>query len=305
MNKVLVSVIIPTYKRSNMLERAINSALNQTLEAIEVIVVDDNNPDTEYRKSTEAFMQRYADDSRVVYIKHESNKNGAAARNTGIKNAKGEYIALLDDDDFFYPTKLIKQVEYLSMHPEYEGVYCGRVQNGKEILGEYIGDLSEYILTQKFTPTTPALMFRKEALIEIGGFDESFRRHQDYELLLKFFRKFEMGAIKEPLVEIGTNFGENELHGNELEDNKHKFLKLFEDDINRIDGFNPGFKKEVYIVNLRAVFCDHLSMHKYQNAWKIYKKGCKLSFVKFNINIFNYVMYYIKVKIRKKLKHKH
>ena len=79
-----VSVITPTYKRSGMLPRAIKSVLNQSYQNIEIIVVDDNNPDTEWRIATEERMQEFKDDPRVMYVKHEKNMNGSVARNTGI-----------------------------------------------------------------------------------------------------------------------------------------------------------------------------------------------------------------------------
>ena len=95
-----VSVIIPTFKRPGELGRAINSVLAQTYSNIEVVVVDDNNDGDEFRKETELFMKRFESNDRVKYIKHTKNQNGSAARNTGIANSDGEFIAFLDDDDF-------------------------------------------------------------------------------------------------------------------------------------------------------------------------------------------------------------
>ena len=99
MNEELVSVIIPTYKRSEMLPRAVESALNQTYSNIEVVVVDDNDPESTWRKDTSERMLQFKNDNRVKYICHEKNSNGSVARNTGIKNSAGSIIAFLDDDD--------------------------------------------------------------------------------------------------------------------------------------------------------------------------------------------------------------
>lgn len=104
----LVSIIMPSYNTAQYIVETIQSVINQTCltqtyKNIEIIVVDDNDPKSEYRISTEKMMKKYADDERVIYIQHEINKNGAAARNTGIKYAKGEYISFLDDDDYYYP----------------------------------------------------------------------------------------------------------------------------------------------------------------------------------------------------------
>ncbi|MDP3388286.1 MAG: glycosyltransferase family 2 protein [Eubacteriales bacterium] len=90
----LVSVLIPTYKSTSSLKMSVESVLSQTYENYEIIVIDDNNPDTEYRRRTEAIMDRYIHNPKIMYIKHSKNKNGAAARNTGFKNSKGELICL-------------------------------------------------------------------------------------------------------------------------------------------------------------------------------------------------------------------
>lgn len=287
----LVSIIIPTYKRADMLSRAINSVLNQTYANIEVIVVDDNNPDTEYRKSTENVMQQYRDDHRVVYIQHEKNKNGAAARNTGLSISKGEFISFLDDDDSYLPQKIEKQVKYLNEH-KHNAVYCGRIQKGKEVLGKYSGDLSQQILSLSFSPTTPALMFRSFAIKLIGGFDESFKRHQDFELLLRYFKTNTIGVISEPLVEIGQNEGENELHGEILEKTKEAFLKQFMADIERIDMKVKGFKEKTYNAHYVPVLCDHLSQGEFGRAIKIYFNGVNNSFLKFNLELVKYIFKY-------------
>ena len=114
-SNVLVSVIIPTYKRPDKLDVAINSVLRQTYPNVEVIVVDDNDPDTEGRRLTEEKMSKFNDESRVKYIKHDHNKNGSAARNTGARASKGEYVAFLDDDDEYLPNKIESQLQTLDI----------------------------------------------------------------------------------------------------------------------------------------------------------------------------------------------
>ena len=93
MKMFTVSVIIPSYKNADVIERAIESVLNRSYENFEIIVVDDNNPASKERMETEHVMSNYSANQRVVYLKHDANKNGAAARNTGIKNSHGEFIA--------------------------------------------------------------------------------------------------------------------------------------------------------------------------------------------------------------------
>ena len=91
MKEPLVSIIIPTYKRSKYIERTIEAVLKQSYNNIEIIVVDDNNPETYHREETEKVMQKYRKHKNIKYIKHEKNMNGCAARNTGLKAAEGKY----------------------------------------------------------------------------------------------------------------------------------------------------------------------------------------------------------------------
>lgn len=295
----LVSIIIPTYKRADRLRKAIESALNQTYKKIEIIVIDDNNQNTEYRRTTEQIMLKYKDVKRVFYIQHERNKNGAAARNTGIRASKGELISFLDDDDLYLPEKTEKQVKYLNEHTEHNAVYCGRIQKHKQILGVLYGDLSQYILSLSFSPTMPALMFRSFVIKQGGGFDEQFRRHQDLELLLRYFKNNSIGVISEPLVEIGQNKGENELHGEMLDENKEAFLNLFMDDIEKIDMKIKGFKKKLYVAHYVPVFYDHLSQKEIVRSINIYVKGIKISFIKYNMGLIKYIFKYLRYLIIK------
>lgn len=84
--------------------------------------------------------------------------------------------------------------------------------------------MTKEILSLTFTPTTCSLMFYKHVIEDINGFNESFKRHQDFEFLLRFFQKYKLGFIEEALVVIGDNLGENAIHGKELESMKKIFL---------------------------------------------------------------------------------
>lgn len=256
----LISVIIPTYKNRGLLSQSIESALNQDYSNKEIIVVDDNNPDSKERKETETILKNYTLRKNVFYIKHEVNKNGAAARNTGIRFAKGEYIAFLDDDDFFLQGKLTKQKCFLEEHPEFSAVYCfAFVGEQKEPTIPYEGDVLIPLLMNKSTMFTPTLMFRREAIYEIGGFDESFRRHQDYELLIKFFKKgFLMGCLQDYLVQINP-VGGNQLNPVQFEELKRKYLTTFTPTLDEIDQKYPGYKNKIIVNNYASVFISDLA----------------------------------------------
>ena len=122
-----ITVIVPTYGEPKFLDKAIQSVQNQTYEDWEMIIVDDNNPDTEARIATESIVMEYLkNDERIHYIKHPQNRNGAAARNTGIAQAKGEYIAFLDSDDEYLPRRLEECCRVLDQcDSSVAGVYTG------------------------------------------------------------------------------------------------------------------------------------------------------------------------------------
>jgi len=142
-NHPLVSVVIPTYGRSHLLERAIGSVLSQTYDNLEIIVVDDNDSTSEHRIHTENVLQIYLENDQITYLKHKKNSGGSVARNTGIKASSGEYVALLDDDDEWFPEKIEKQITYFKSLVKNVGViYCSY------ILEEYDGD-KEYIRSEK------------------------------------------------------------------------------------------------------------------------------------------------------------
>lgn len=197
--KNLVSVIIPSYGGSKILNRCINSVLEQTYKNIEIIVVDDNGIGTPSQLETAKVMSYYKCNKQIKYICHSVNINGAAARNTGIKNSLGEYIAFLDDDDVFLKEKIEKQVNLLSSLPsEYGAVYCS---HETFLRGEKIGEehavldgffLYEYML-HKVEIASSSILIRRSVLEEINGFDESFKRHQDWEFISRLLNKY---AIK-------------------------------------------------------------------------------------------------------------
>ena len=272
----MISVVIPTYKNKGSIAQCINSALSQTYRGpLEIIVVDDNDPESEARKSTEAQMESFASNEIVRYIRHEKNKNGAAARNTGIKASRGEYIAFLDDDDLFLPEKLEKQLAYLEEHPEFDATYCLAQNYDKTLFPAtlYTGDVSKHLLMLESHMFTPSLMFRRDSLLAINGFDESFRRHQDYELLLRFFDAgYKMGCVPEVLIELGNSEGQNAPNGKKMEELKAFFFSKFTRFIDKYDKEEPGYAKKVYATHYALVFVKYLKDKKIFNAIRIFNK---------------------------------
>ena len=143
----LVSVVIPVYNGEEVLERAIKSVLSQTYPNIELIVVDDGSTD-----GTGEVAKRFPE---VNYLRHTKNINASSARNTGIKAASGDFIALLDSDDEWLPRKVMLQVQMLEgLDEEWQAVYAGHdiYAGGKiESITEYPqGDLTYGILNLNY-----------------------------------------------------------------------------------------------------------------------------------------------------------
>ena len=188
----LVSVIITTYRNEALLPRAIGSVLHQTYRNLELIVVDDNDPQSDSRRATETVMAGYPS---VLYLRHPENRNGAAARNTGIRAAKGKYIAFLDNDDLYFSGHIAQCVEALERCPDRACVLCGVVKVCAGLCWEIIpaadGDLKQKLLFSETALGTGSNLFvSAEAVRALGGFDENFRRHQDVEFGLRLFAAY-------------------------------------------------------------------------------------------------------------------
>lgn len=238
----LVSVIIPTYGRPEFITRCIDSALNQTYPNIEVIVVDDNNPDTPERAETEKSMEIYSSNPKVKYLKHEKNKNGSAARNTGIRAASGEYLAFLDDDDEVMPERFEKCINKLeSMDDSYGMVYTGYIiqkPNGESEKSseKRNGDCYLYALMRTFFICAGSnLLIKKSIADEINGFDESFRRNQDIEFLARALEHYKIAYVDEYLLKINQKGTRTKRTYEQVDSCATFFLEKFTPRLNKLD----------------------------------------------------------------------
>lgn len=209
----MVSVIIATYRRPRLLPRAIKSALAQTFRDFELIVVDDASGD-----HTESVVASF-DDTRIKYVRHDVNKGGPAARNTGIGMAKGEYIALLDDDDEWHATKLEKQVNaFKETANEVSFVYSGfEILDEKgEVVGttlpEHRGYLHMNLLQRNMIGGSSIPLIQRECFDKVGLFDESLTSCQDWDMWLRIAREFEFDYVPEVLAK-------GYLHGDQISEN--------------------------------------------------------------------------------------
>lgn len=193
----LVSVVIPTHNRAALLERALRSVLAQTHEKLDVIVVDDASED-----ETRNVVLRIRD-PRVRYVRHAANKGGAAARNSGVDAARGEYIAFLDDDDQWKPRKVERQLEHLT---GYDAAICGFTlcRDGVETPGSR-QRLGRTVVTRRMLRRTvvgwgtSTFMVRRDVARQVR-FDDALGSGQDWDFLIRLFAGHRIVYVDEPLV---------------------------------------------------------------------------------------------------------
>lgn len=182
----LVSVIIPTYKRSDTLVRALESVLAQTYKNIEIIIVDDNARFPEIRRHNKTLIEKYPG---IIFVENKENLGGGLSRNEGMKVASGRYVAFLDDDDEYLPEKIEKQLSCLISQDEKAAViYCyAEMINVDGSRYNYINDFEGNVLLENIehclAPTSFWLCSR-EKLLSVGGF-ENISSRQDASLLTK------------------------------------------------------------------------------------------------------------------------
>jgi glycosyltransferase involved in cell wall biosynthesis len=198
-----VSIIITTYKRSNYLREAIESVLAQNFKDFELIVVNDDPVGHEAEKIILSF-----NDPRIVYLKNEKNLGGAKSLNVGLKRAKGDYVAILDDDDVWLSKdKLQKQTKFLEENPEYIIVGTSSInvdgKTGKEI-SRYMGKLGtnniEKFLLTRVPFAHSSVLYRRKVIVSVGGYSEDLPRAKDIDLYLKIFKLGKFGFLKECFI---------------------------------------------------------------------------------------------------------
>ena len=179
----LVSVILTTYNRCDILPRCLDSVLSQNYNNMEILVINDNSSD-----NTKKIIKKYqSKDSRIKYYEHKKNRGNAATRNTGVKNVSGKYVAFMDDDDeWIDENKLKKQVNIFENNDEGKiGIICTSInlvdekRNIEQKVIKRPYNFKERILKKNGIIYSPTVMTRKSILQQTGGFDERFPRGVD------------------------------------------------------------------------------------------------------------------------------
>jgi glycosyltransferase involved in cell wall biosynthesis len=197
-DSTLISVIIPSFNRCRMVSQAIDSVLNQSFKDFELIVVDDGSTD-----ATRDILDVYRERIKVCY---QPNRGVSSARNTGLRMAKGEWIAFLDSDDLWLPEKLSVQVNFFRNHPE--ALICQTEEtwirrdvrvNPKKKHKKPSGMIYEPSLGLCLVSPS-AVMIKKELFHRVGLFDEDLPACEDYDLWLRIACRFPIHLIDQPLI---------------------------------------------------------------------------------------------------------
>lgn len=203
---MLVSVVITAYNYGRYIERAIRSAMNQSLDRsqYEIIVVDDASTD-----ETPKILENYSDDVRMFRM--EKNVGLAHSRNLGIQKARGQYVVFLDADDYFQHDILKIQSVFLTENNRLDAVSVDY-----HLVNE-LGDHIEWVAADK-APIACGIMFRKDRLYDVGLYDTEFRAREDEDMRIRFLKKFNIYNIILPLYRYRR-------HGNNLTDNSEEMEK--------------------------------------------------------------------------------
>jgi glycosyltransferase involved in cell wall biosynthesis len=238
----LVSTIIPVYNREDRVSDAIRSAIAQTYNNQEIIIVDDRSTDD----SVKTVKQYTRSNNNILLIEHDENKGGSAARNTGIKHASGQYIAFLDSDDIWHPTKLEGQIKLIeSRGPNWKAAYCGAKHISSNPISNIfknlpsvdpcpVGDreMIKSILTLSVDVGSSTIVAHRDEINSINGFDESFDRHQDYEFMIRLLKQTKIEYLPlSGVLKYDTDYASAE----GVEESKQKLLGKFQKDVEEFE----------------------------------------------------------------------
>ena len=199
-----ISVIMPTFNREKYVAQAIKSIIAQTYKDFEFIIIDDGSTD-----NSSAIIEEYAvQDNRIKYIK-QSNQGPANARNTAIKHSRGQYIALMDDDDISVEDRLEKQIKFLEGHPQFGACICfyTKINTNRDTIGHItvqnnILQQGTNFLKYTFTPTFilgPSSMVKTSVMRKCGGYRTSPNIIEDLDFTFRFQEQFSAGVVGEYL----------------------------------------------------------------------------------------------------------
>lgn len=196
------SIIIPTYNRSGLILRAVESVFKQTFKNWELIIVDDGSTD-----NTADVIQPYLPDERIYYLKKE-NSGAPHSRNVGGERAKGDFLVFLDSDDAFRPTKLATEKSYIDEYGEGYCFYGGfrrfniYNENFREVIPKEEKDLHEKLKIEKPIHALSSVVIPRQIFYEVGGFDINFKARQEVDLFYRISKRHKFIPIRQALVDV-------------------------------------------------------------------------------------------------------
>lgn len=273
-NTPLVSCVIPSYKRSDTLARAIDSVLNQSYKNTEVLVVDDNILGDEYSNNLHEIIKKYEDEPRVKLVVQERHINGAEARNAGVRASSGDYIAFLDDDDEWMPDKIERQMNIMKADPDLGGVAGGATlwEGDREVSHLPKKTVTENnllfnVLIRKVDFATSTFLCKKSAFESIGGFDINLVRSQDLQLFADFLAHHRIYPIcNSRTTKMYIESRINQLDSKKLINNKEAFFSSISDVIGL---FSKATQNRIK------------SAHYYEISLVAFREGCYMVGIKF------------------------
>lgn len=230
----LVSVVMPTYNRADMIEKAINSVMNQTYENIQLVIVDDHSTDhtDEFVKNKfNGFLNCTAGDKRSIKYLYSTSKGIPSVRNQAVEASDGEYIAFLDSDDEWNLEKISKQMEYMKSNPDCEIVFSGYENVSKD--GKTVTDQAQLkLFTEEYQMYMASACMKKNLFDKIGLYDTGLITGEDYEWVCR---------AKISGINVNHNIDEV-LYYRTIHENNISLTS---------DSFNPENKKTVWMKAIR------------------------------------------------------
>lgn len=276
-NQPLVSVITITRNRGKLLGRCITSVLNQTYRNIEYIVIDGASDD-----NTDNVVANF-NDSRLRYIKLETNWPIVDTINHGVALSNGKYITFLDSDDEYHLDKIEKQMALMqTLDESYGMVYCWMTYYDNqtlEILKVHApsvrGMVADKVLEEPVVSGTPTFLFRRDAFISDAGWRDDIGIVSDWEMAARFCQKWKVDYIPESLINVYVNHGQSRLSTDLLTTKAEKFIKFHTHFLTRFGDIferHPEYAKN----HLYALVQYYSVLKNRKEAIKCYKQYLKI-----------------------------
>lgn len=292
-------IVIPTYQRADRITRAVESALNQTYQNTQIVVVDDNGRGTQAQLDTFIVLKEYIDAKQISYLVNEVNCNGSNSRNNGLFSCDSDYVTFLDDDDEIFPDKIEKQIaKLIKMGDEYSCCYSSFekvLENGAVYTSDekVEGDCYGYALSRSiYLGSGSNLLVRTSIAKAIGGYDGSFKKNQDLEFFTRLLDGYKLAYVDEVLFRVHYEIRETKMTYEKILYAENIYVNRFKNDFKKL-----GDKKERAIYRIIACERFRLSLGKgntLANVWNMFKNRVGI------VTLFRYFVYLMDRIVNKK-----